>query len=98
MNLQLYQVDDVNYLVDFHHKRTYKASTEPCAGKYDMAFPRVKKTRSLPTPPAESNRIHGMETESKGYDVVSPFVFMDVACRLIILLMRSPLPRRAFDD
>ncbi|PPR02748.1 hypothetical protein CVT26_009459, partial [Gymnopilus dilepis] len=37
MNLQLYMVDSINYLVDFHHKKTYRASTEPGAGKWDMA-------------------------------------------------------------
>ncbi len=37
MNLQLYMVDSINYLVDFHHKKTYRASTEPGAGRFDMA-------------------------------------------------------------
>ncbi|KAF9553285.1 hypothetical protein CPC08DRAFT_754306 [Agrocybe pediades] len=37
MNLQLYMVDSINYLVDFHHKKSYRASTEPGAGRFDMA-------------------------------------------------------------
>jgi hypothetical protein len=37
MNLQLYMADSVNYLVDFHHKESYKASADPGAGKFDMA-------------------------------------------------------------
>ena len=39
MNLQLYMVDSINYLVDFHHKGSYKASTDPDAGKFDPADP-----------------------------------------------------------
>jgi len=73
MNLQLYMVDSINYLVDFHHKRTYKASTEQGAGKYDVA-----STETLSE--AGSDSTHG------GSDIVSPFVFMDVACRLILEL------------
>ncbi|KAF6761412.1 hypothetical protein DFP72DRAFT_881139 [Ephemerocybe angulata] len=30
-------VDSINYLVDFHHKKSYKASVEPGAGRFDMA-------------------------------------------------------------
>ena len=37
MNLQLYMVDSINYLVDFHHKKSYRASTDPGAGRFDMA-------------------------------------------------------------
>jgi len=73
MNLQLYMVDSTNYLVDFHHKRSYKASTEPGAGKYDMPSTDSQSE-------AGSDRAHG------GFDIVSPFVFMDVACRLILEL------------
>ncbi|KAI0065917.1 snf 1 [Artomyces pyxidatus] len=74
MNLQLYMVDSINYLVDFHHKRSYKASTEPGAGKYDMAnFEALSESGSDTTPTRED-------------DIVSPFVFMDVACRLILEL------------
>ncbi|KAI9507011.1 snf 1 [Russula earlei] len=74
MNLQLYMVDSINYLVDFHHKRSYKASTEPGAGKYDI----VNAADTLSE--AGSDSVHG------GSDIVSPFVFMDVACRLILEL------------
>ncbi|KAH9077242.1 CAMK/CAMKL/AMPK protein kinase [Lactarius deliciosus] len=73
MNLQLYMVDSINYLVDFHHKRTYKASTEPGAGKYDL-------------PNAEALSEAGSDSTHGGSDIVSPFVFMDVACRLILEL------------
>ncbi|KZS93182.1 snf 1 [Sistotremastrum niveocremeum HHB9708] len=85
MNLQLYQVDDVNYLVDFHHKRSYKASTEKGAGKYDMAYPRSKPSPDAEHP--ENGRQRGKEQVEEGdYDVVSPFIFMDVACKLILEL------------
>lgn len=80
MNLQLYMVDSINYLVDFHHKKTYKASTEPGAGKFDMANPDTL----LPETSSDGRSIkdgHAVEDE-----VISPFVFMDVACRLILEL------------
>ena len=31
MNLQLYMVDSINYLVDFHHKKTYRVPMEPAS-------------------------------------------------------------------
>jgi carbon catabolite-derepressing protein kinase len=37
VNLQLYMVDHINYLVDFQQKASYRASTEPGAGKFDVA-------------------------------------------------------------
>ena len=73
MNLQLYMVDSINYLVDFHHKRSYKASTEPGAGKYDI-------------PNADAQSEAGSDSAHGSSDIVSPFVFMDVACRLILEL------------
>ncbi|KAI0317944.1 kinase-like domain-containing protein [Amylostereum chailletii] len=76
MNLQLYMVDSINYLVDFHHKRSYKGSTEPGADKYDMAC-----SDSLSEAGSDPSVKEGREE-----DIVSPFVFMDVACRLILEL------------
>ncbi|KAF4612045.1 hypothetical protein D9613_004461 [Agrocybe pediades] len=67
MNLQLYMVDSINYFVDFHHKKSYRASTEPGAGRFDMAGFDPIFTQQ--------------ENED---DVVSPFVFMDVACKLFL--------------
>ncbi|KAL4246551.1 Protein kinase domain-containing protein [Abortiporus biennis] len=64
MNLQLYMVDSINYLVDFHHKRTYKASVDPEA----------ESSRSI------------KDVSVREEEVISPFVFMDVACRLILEL------------
>lgn len=84
MNLQLYMVDSINYLVDFHHKKSYRASTEPGAGKFDMHIPdpyfseTSSETRSIKD---KNGEVHVKEDE-----VVSPFVFMDVACRLILEL------------
>ncbi|TFK21270.1 CAMK/CAMKL/AMPK protein kinase [Coprinopsis marcescibilis] len=82
MNLQLYMVDSINYLVDFHHKRTYKASTEPGAGRYDMAH------FDIPSDSSDSSRSLKEKdvNQIKEDEVVSPFVFMDVACRLILEL------------
>ena len=81
MNLQLYMVDSINYLVDFHHKKTYKASTEPGAGKFDMAHPDYNLSETA----SESSRsVKDFSVQNE--EVISPYVFMDVACRLILEL------------
>ncbi|KAF9547781.1 Pkinase-domain-containing protein, partial [Agrocybe pediades] len=82
MNLQLYMVDSINYLVDFHHKKSYRASTEPGAGRFDMAVfdPIFTQQESM----SDSGRsVKGDNLYLNEDDVVSPFVFMDVACKLI---------------
>ncbi|KAF5345498.1 hypothetical protein D9757_013510 [Collybiopsis confluens] len=81
MNLQLYMVDAVNYLVDFHHKKSYKASTAPDAGKFEpaMSTPRVTVGHG-------DQREKDAKEKEKEAEVVSPYVFMDVACRLILEL------------
>jgi len=83
MNIQLYMVDSINYLVDFHHKLSYKASTEPGAGKFDMHIPDIISETS-----SESGERRSLKDNqhTKEDEVVSPFVFMDVACRLILVL------------
>ncbi|KAK7041410.1 Protein kinase [Paramarasmius palmivorus] len=127
MNLQLYMVDSTNYLVDFHHKKTCRASTEPGAGKFDIMPSSSSGTTNghnhsqsqshghtqsvgstsnsqpeSPTvvpsegPPIYENGIHlnGKESsknkdagnKEKEDEVVSPYVFMDIACRLILEL------------
>jgi carbon catabolite-derepressing protein kinase len=83
MNLQLYMVDSINYLVDFHHKKTYRASTELGAGKFDMA----NLETVLPETSSDGRSIKDKDSHAlKEDEVVSPFVFMDVACRLILEL------------
>ncbi|KAL4068848.1 kinase-like domain-containing protein [Scleroderma yunnanense] len=83
MNLQLYMVDSINYLVDFHHKKTYKASTEPGAGKFDMA----NLDTVIPDSSSDGRSIKDKDSHTiKEDEVASPFVFMDVACRLILEL------------
>uniref|UniRef100_A0A0W0FVA4 non-specific serine/threonine protein kinase n=1 Tax=Moniliophthora roreri TaxID=221103 RepID=A0A0W0FVA4_MONRR len=121
MNLQLYMVDSTNYLVDFHHKKTCRASTEPGAGKFDTTPSPTSRDHShnhshnqsvgsnsnsapespvvVPSegPPIYENGVHinGKENgkskdhggnKEKEDEVVSPYVFMDVACRLILEL------------
>ena len=81
MNLQLYMVDSINYLVDFHHKRTYKASPDPDAGKFAMAHPDFNLWETA----SESSRSI-KDVNMREDEVISPFVFMDVACRLILEL------------
>ncbi|RXW23079.1 hypothetical protein EST38_g2760 [Candolleomyces aberdarensis] len=88
MNLQLYMVDSINYLVDFHHKKSYKASTEPGAGKFDMALP-PEGLVGMSDSSSESSRSLKEKDGTlivREDEVVSPFVFMDVACRLILEL------------
>ncbi|KAI0052872.1 hypothetical protein FA95DRAFT_1674891 [Auriscalpium vulgare] len=81
MNLQLYMVNSINYLVDFHHKRSYKASTDPASGKFDMAnLDALSETGSDSNPSSVENVAREEDV------IVSPFVFMDVACRLILEL------------
>lgn len=83
MNLQLYMVDSINYLVDFHHKKTYKASTELGVGKFDMANPDTV----IPDSSSDGRSIKDKDSHVlKEDEIVSPFVFMDVACRLILEL------------
>ena len=77
MNIQLYMIDSINYLVDFHHKKTYKASTEPGSATFDMA---TSDTWS------DAASESGRSFKEKEDEVSSPFIFMDVACRLIIEL------------
>lgn len=81
MNLQLYMVDSINYLVDFHHKKTYKAAAEPGVGRFEMAHPEY----SLSETASECSR-SAKDVALRDDEVVSPFVFMDVACRLILEL------------
>lgn len=86
MDLQLYQLDDDNYLVDFKHQGYYRASKEPGATKFDRA--------SSPPPSSISSHssVYGSEREYRRRDIddidntVSPFLFMDTACRLILEL------------
>ena len=79
MNIQLYFVDGDNYLVDFHHKRSYKASTEPGAGRFDMAKP-IAPSESA----SETSSMVPVDMQAKEETVVSPYMFMDVACKLIL--------------
>jgi len=86
MNLQLYMVDSINYLVDFHHKKSYRASTEPGAGKFDMAVYDPIFSAETSSESGRSVKEKDGSGTMKEDEVVSPFVFMDVACRLILEL------------
>jgi len=85
LDLQLYEVDDVNYLVDFKHQGYYRASVEPGAKKFDRAA----------TPPPSSASDAGssfsgdreLRPHVEEHDnTVSSYLFMDTACRLIVEL------------
>lgn len=84
MNVQLYFVDGDNYLVDFHHKRSYRASTEPGAGRWDVATPIVPSGTGGSGCPSETGSLYPVDMQAKEETVVSPFMFMDVACKLIL--------------
>ncbi|KAF8212510.1 Pkinase-domain-containing protein [Mycena galopus ATCC 62051] len=85
MNINLYKVDDQNYLVDFQHKKSYRASTFPDAGKFDPA-PREGgpgEDESMTGSSGRSLIENGLPADET---VMSPFVFMDLATRLILEL------------
>src|ERR1700674_4678382 len=91
MNLQLYMVDSINYLVDFHHKKSYKASAENGAGKFDMAVfdPDFTAAEAQTSEVISSGRLVrdlGAPPVVQEDEIVSPFIFMDLACRLILEL------------
>jgi carbon catabolite-derepressing protein kinase len=86
MDLQLYQIDDETYIVDFKHQGYYKASTEPGASKFDRAVsPLQSEESSLKSSSNAADGRCGHEDEHEEA-IVSPFLFMDTACRLILLL------------
>ncbi|KAG9100648.1 Protein kinase [Ceratobasidium sp. UAMH 11750] len=71
-DLQLYQVDGINYLVDFRNVGYYHASPDP-------------ETPS-PFDEAESPRVRAGKVGGEGRkldDITSPFLFLESACRLI---------------
>ncbi|KAJ7492042.1 snf 1 [Mycena latifolia] len=85
MNINLYKVDDSNYLVDFQHKKSYRASTAPDAGKFDPA-PREGGPGEAESMTGSSGRSlieNGLPADET---VMSPFVFMDLTTRLILEL------------
>lgn len=82
MNIQLYYVDGDNYLVDFHHKKSYKASSEPGAGRFDMAKP--ISPSEVSSAASETGSVLPQDPLAKEEPVVSPYVFMDIACKLIL--------------
>lgn len=79
MNVQLYYVDGDNYLVDFHHKRSYRASTAPGAGRFDAAQPFAPSESG-----SDAGSVLPQDGQVKEESIVSPYVFMDVACKLIL--------------
>ena len=84
MNLQLYQVDPTNYLVDFHHKKSYKASTEPGSGKFETEVPDSTFSEHSKSSSEKSKEKDGVIPEEDV--VVSPYLFMDLTCQLILEL------------
>ncbi|KAG8936116.1 Protein kinase [Tulasnella sp. 418] len=82
MDLQLYQVDAANYLVDFRNKGYYKADLNTTA-----QFNRIVRRRDS----GASSNLSGASEASKDLDrgivdVSSPFLFLECACRLIVEL------------
>lgn len=79
MNIQLYYVDGDNYLVDFHHKKSYKAATDSGSGKFDMAKPITPSDSA-----SETGSVLPQDPQLPQESITSPFVFMDIACKLIL--------------
>ncbi|CUA70674.1 carbon catabolite-derepressing protein kinase [Rhizoctonia solani] len=82
MDLQLYQVDPLNYLVDFRNLGCHHASTDPNApSKFtDASWPGSDSNSSAPRSPTLT------EGAVLRADVCSPFLFLECACRLIVEL------------
>ncbi|KAF8757998.1 Adenylate sensor of SNF1-like protein kinase [Rhizoctonia solani] len=82
MDLQLYQVDSLNYLVDFRNLGCHHASTDPNApSKFtDASWPGSDSNSSAPRSPTLT------EGAVLRADVCSPFLFLECACRLIVEL------------
>lgn len=71
-DLQLYQVDGINYLVDFRNVGYYHASPDPATPS--------------PFDEADNPRVHEGRVGGEGRkldDITSPFLFLESACRLI---------------
>lgn len=93
MDLQLYQVDAANYLVDFRNKGYYKADLNT-----DRQFNRILRHKLNHTESSESVETTDADDDDdaisekskdldKGIvDVSSPFLFLECACRLIVEL------------
>lgn len=81
MNIQLYYVDGDNYLVDFLHKKSYRGATEPDACRFDMARP-IQPQQSENG--SDTASVLPQDPQAKEEHVISPYVFMDVACKLIL--------------
>jgi len=78
MDIQLFQVDHSNYLVDFKNVTYYKASTVPDAREFEMAVPIVRNKDKA----AAVEKIR----DSAEPPNCSPFLFLHVAIQLIIEL------------
>ncbi|KAG8733210.1 Protein kinase [Ceratobasidium sp. 423] len=71
-DLQLYQVDAINYLVDFRNVGYYHATGDPAN---DSPFATI-----------DSSQVSGGKIGAEGRkldDITSPFLFLESACRLI---------------
>ena len=110
MDLQLYQVDSINFLVDFKNVAYYRASTAAAAARFEMAVPIKRRGRGEVAEEDDNttNGTHGDDTSKDGADggpaddddegllqaeatdkevpVCSPFLFLEIATKLIIEL------------
>ncbi|CAE6516609.1 unnamed protein product [Rhizoctonia solani] len=71
-DLQLYQVDAINYLVDFRNVGYYHATGDP--------------ENESPFTAIDSSQVNGGKVGTEGRkldDITSPFLFLESACRLI---------------
>ncbi|KAJ1309666.1 hypothetical protein OPQ81_006432 [Rhizoctonia solani] len=71
-DLQLYQVDAINYLVDFRNVGYYHLPANPANGSPFVGM--------------DSSQVNGAKVSGEGRkldDITSPFLFLESACRLI---------------
>jgi carbon catabolite-derepressing protein kinase len=98
MDLQLYQVDPANYLVDFRNMGYYKASTSPTAkSPFERRAPSASSSPSSPSSEGSQNSADSKREREPGepehhtrdkkpVDISNAFLFLECACRLIIEL------------
>ncbi|CAK5271503.1 unnamed protein product [Mycena citricolor] len=90
MNINLYDTKQhlglEYYRLDFVHKKSYRASTLPGAGKYDAAPREGSESESITRSYARSVFTDGLNDKKT---ILSPFIFMELAAELILNLAAS---------
>ncbi len=87
MDLQLYRVDDENYLVDFRNVGYYRTDPDQpgfARARRGSQQDEGKEPRSGQQGGDHVNKGDDEEDNSNIQEVCSPFLFLEAACRLIV--------------